>query len=154
MNKNVSEVFIVILAILFVFFGFLLMGGSWERFFPTNGVAVEEGEPNDVGTRATIQTRIDQGASALGIKVVPLAVLEDSRCPTDVACVWEGRVRLRTLLSSPSGEAPQIFELNQPITTETMEVTLVGVEPLPVSTQEINLNDYRFIFEIKSRTDI
>src|SRR3546814_13234016 len=35
-------------------------------------------------------TRVD------GVPVTPLAVLEDSRCARDVACVWAGSVRIRS----------------------------------------------------------
>src|SRR3546814_14872369 len=32
------------------------------------------------------------------LAVTPLAVIEDSRCPRDVQCVWQGRVMLRAQL--------------------------------------------------------
>ncbi|MEA3011494.1 MAG: hypothetical protein QOD42_39 [Sphingomonadales bacterium] len=40
------------------------------------------------------------GTARLGdIAVRPIAVIEDSRCPSDVACVWAGRLRLRAAVS-------------------------------------------------------
>jgi hypothetical protein len=39
------------------------------------------------------------------VRVLPLAVLEDSRCPERVACIWAGRLRLTALLSGLPGEA-------------------------------------------------
>src|SRR3989344_1477054 len=114
--------------------------------------------PGDIGSvptptpsKTTIETRIDQGASALGVKVVPLEVLQDSRCPVDVECVWEGTVQVRALLSSGLGEAEQVFELNQPITTEAEVITLVEVFPAPESGRAILPNDYRFMFEVAKR---
>lgn len=100
-----------------------------------------------------IRTRIDQGGSALNIKVVPLEVLEDSRCPSDVQCVWAGTVKVRAMLESPSGTAPQIFELGQPITTETREVELVEVRPASVSGERIEADAYVFIFRITPRSN-
>lgn len=35
-----------------------------------------------------------------GLAVRPLAVVEDSRCPSNVTCVWAGRVVLRVRVSS------------------------------------------------------
>lgn len=46
------------------------------------------------------------------IRVKPLAVLEDSRCPVDATCVWAGRVRLRVAVS---GAGEQVMEIDQPI---------------------------------------
>ena len=38
--------------------------------------------------------RLNETVRVGGVAVTPLVVLEDSRCPRDVACVWEGRIRL------------------------------------------------------------
>jgi hypothetical protein len=102
-----------------------------------------------------IEAMIDQEASTLGVKIVPLEVLEDSRCPIDVECIQAGTVRVRTLLTSGLGTAQQIFELGQAITTEAEMVTLIGVSPQPNSTEPaIEPDDYRFTFEVEKRTDI
>ncbi len=37
------------------------------------------------------------------LSVRPLAVVEDSRCPSNVACVWAGRVVLRVSVSGMNG---------------------------------------------------
>jgi hypothetical protein len=102
-----------------------------------------------------IETGIDEGASALGVKVVPLEVLEDSRCPIGVECIVAGTVRVRALLSSGLGTAEQIFTLGEVITTETEEVALIDVKPKAILLNEsIETAEYRFIFEIKKREDI
>ena len=114
--------------------------------------------PGDIGSvptptpsKTTIETRIDQGASALSVKVVPLEVLQDSRCPEDAQCIWAGTVQVRALLSSGLGEAEQIFELRTPITTEAEVVTLVEVFPAPYAGRAILPSDYRFMFEVAKR---
>jgi hypothetical protein len=38
-----------------------------------------------------------------GLTVRPLAVVEDSRCPSNVTCVWAGRVVLRVAISGMGG---------------------------------------------------
>ncbi len=103
-------------------------------------------------TSVRIEAGIGQGASGLGVGVAPEEVLEDSRCPIDVQCVWAGTVRVRTLLSSGLGEAAQIFELGKPITTEAEEITLVDVLPYPEEGEKPSSGDYRFIFEISKRS--
>lgn len=116
---------------------------------------VENTDSNNDGGVQRIETMIDQGASALGVKVVPLEVLEDSRCPIDAQCIQAGTVRIRALLTSGLGTAEQIFELGQAITTEAEAVTLIDVSPQPNSTEPaIGPGEYRFTFVIEKRTDI
>src|SRR5436853_3142264 len=43
----------------------------------------------------TLQAAIAQTVSGNGVSIVPLQVLEDSRCPTDVQCIQAGAVRLK-----------------------------------------------------------
>ena len=102
-------------------------------------------------TSAHVELRIDESGSALDVTVMPLEVLQDSRCPVDVECIWAGTVQVRALLSSGLGEAEQEFELNTPITTEAEIVTLVEVFPAPESGRAILASDYRFTFEIAKR---
>lgn len=105
--------------------------------------------PNDGSV--TFRANLGETVSALGVTVTPEEVLEDSRCPADVVCVWAGRVRIRAMLGSGLGEAPQIFVLGEPITTEAEEVTLIGVEPGTSAGVTIMPQDYRFVFTVKKR---
>ena len=104
-----------------------------------------------INTSEHVEARIGESASALGVTILPQEVLEDSRCPVDVQCIWAGTVRLRALLTSGLGEAPQVFELGKPITTEVEEITLVEVLPGSEAGGELKASDYRFIFEISKR---
>lgn len=40
--------------------------------------------------------KIGQSVIISGIKVTPIKVVEDSRCPSDVQCVWAGRIVVKT----------------------------------------------------------
>lgn len=104
-----------------------------------------------INTAERIETRIGEGKSALGVRIVPEAVLEDSRCPVDVQCIQAGTVRVRAALESASGKAQQTFVLDQKVTTEAEEIVLVRVEPEAKSTTERQPSDYRFYFEITKR---
>lgn len=70
------------------------------------------------------------GTARLGdVAVRPIAVLEDSRCPSDVDCVWAGRLRLRAAVSGV-GETELI--LGQPLTLPGGDsLTLVAAAPAP-----------------------
>ncbi|HYF13182.1 MAG TPA: hypothetical protein VD928_02720 [Candidatus Paceibacterota bacterium] len=102
-------------------------------------------------TSVKVQGRIDQGASALDVKVIPLAVLEDSRCPIDVQCIQAGTVRLQALIVSGLGTSTMTLTLNQSITTEAEQITLTEVAPLPRAGVNISKNQYLFTFEIEKR---
>ncbi len=39
-----------------------------------------------------------------GLTVRPLAIIEDSRCPQNVQCLWEGRMRIRANVSGSDAE--------------------------------------------------
>jgi hypothetical protein len=62
-----------------------------------------------------------------GLTVRPVAVIEDSRCPANVACIWAGRLRLR---ANVSGEDVELT-LGQVVTTQHGLVTLAVVSPGP-----------------------
>ena len=100
---------------------------------------------------ATVAVKIGESKNILGISIAPQEVLEDSRCPNDVQCIQAGTVRLRTLLGSGMGTAPQIFTLGKIITTETEEIMLAEVMPAPTAGKTIEPGEYQFTFKIKKR---
>ena len=104
-------------------------------------------------TEARLEARIGQAATGLNLTVVPLEVVEDSRCPVGVSCIQVGTVRIRAKLTSGMGTADQIFVLNQPIATEAEQVALVEVKPEQMAGGQIKSSDYRFIFEVKKRIE-
>ena len=69
-------------------------------------------------------------------------VVEDSRCPTDVTCVWAGEVKV-LLEGSKEVMAPTYLRVGDSARIGAHEVTLVRVEPQPVSTAKIARQDYR-----------
>lgn len=98
-----------------------------------------------------IETKINQEGSALGIKIIPTEIIEDSRCPTDVECIQAGTVRIKALLSSGLGESNQEFELGYPITTEAESIVLLEVIPEASVGKEIFPEEYTFVFKISKR---
>lgn len=93
-------------------------------------IPVPEGEPFE----------LPMGASALvegGLEVTFVAVLEDSRCPANVECVWEGVARISVELGR-DGEAAATYELSThpDFGTEVRHdghmVSLVDLAPYPV----------------------
>lgn len=102
--------------------------------------------------RVYLDVSLGETIAAYGVRLTPEVVLEDSRCPSDVQCVWAGTVRLEARLEGGLGVTIQEFTLGTPITTEAEVVTLVSVEPYPTAPGgAISPEEYRFRFEITKR---
>jgi hypothetical protein len=87
------------------------------------------------------------------IKILILNVTEDSRCPSDVECIWAGQV---TILLNILKNFQSLGEFNLTIPGESDEIAIIEfdgyslkmikVDPYPISTQEIELSDYIITF--------
>jgi hypothetical protein len=81
-----------------------------------------------------------------GPSVTPLEVLEDSRCPADVKCVWAGQVRIRATIHLGSGDTVRELTSGKPEQVADGTLELVEVQPATHSTKPIAPGDYRFGF--------
>lgn len=108
--------------------------------------------PSTISANGEVTLSLGETATGEGVTITPLAVLEDSRCPSDVQCIQAGRVRLRATLTSGLHTTDQIFIIGEPVTTEAEAIILLRVTPAPVSTKTINNEDYRFTFKIVKQT--
>jgi len=103
--------------------------------------------------RTSAGATVQMGETVLmaGVQITPLALLEDSRCPSDVVCIWAGTVRVSARVESEQGVLEQIFVLNETVETEGGKITLLRVEPSPESTTSIDAGQYVFYFEVRAR---
>lgn len=107
--------------------------------------------PTEEASSSTVTTYLGGTARALSVVVTPLALVQDSRCPADVQCIWAGTVVIRARIESGLGTSTREFELGKPVTTEAEEITLIAVAPVKRTSAEIPVSSYRFTFEIKRR---
>lgn len=70
-------------------------------------------------------------------------VSADSRCPHDVACIWAGEVKARLAIQVSEVDSEMEVLEGQSTIVGDYTVTLVRVEPKPVSTARIAPQDYR-----------
>ncbi len=105
----------------------------------TPPVPTDTTSPNQLPLTTTL--RLDQEITVDDLKIKPTAVLEDSRCPKDVQCIWAGKVRVAF---SVSGSASSVFELGQTIIFKDKQIKLDEVSPHPISTRKIADDEYRF----------
>ena len=79
--------------------------------------------------------------------------IEDSRCPSDVVCVWQGTVSAKIQLEKGEQDlgihtiSMETIEENEQ-TFDGYYIRLTNVEPYPVSTTPINPTDYSITFFI------
>ena len=78
-----------------------------------------------------------------GITVEPLRVIEDSRCPQDVTCVWAGRFVLSARVRDHGRMQTVRLTLGQPTLLRRGRLTLDQVAP-ERSAKGVNSRRYRF----------
>ena len=86
-----------------------------------------------------------QIATVDGVQVRPLTLLEDSRCPQSVQCVWAGQVRIGALVNNQ----PRELTSGKPIAVAGGQLTLVDVAPPRRTPDAIPLGAYRFTFSVQ-----
>ena len=84
-----------------------------------------------------------------GLKVRPLEVVEDSRCPGDVVCVWPGRVIVKGEISGGAWREVRDLELGKPQQIADGALTLVAVAPGKNAGAETDPRAYRFTFDFQ-----
>lgn len=92
------------------------------------------------------RTALNQKVYVDGPQVTPLAVLEDSRCPAKVQCVWPGQVRLAIRVHLGSGDRDMEITSGVPLPVADGTLELVDVTPMRRDTSAIKPADYRFGF--------
>ncbi len=114
----------------------------------------------NTGYQSPISIPLSQGHIVGGTRVAdqvliyPWAVLEDSRCPSDVDCVWAGKIRVALRLLNPNTKAElvtagNVLEVGQSVKVNGLEITLLEVQPDNMSNVKIKDSEYRFVLGIK-----
>ena len=75
-------------------------------------------------------------------------VSEDSRCPRDVTCVWQGHVKV-TLHARIDERSPRAHEViaGETAVIESYRLTVVEVQPERISETQIPQQDYRIVLK-------
>lgn len=106
--------------------------------------------PSPVGTGDGLTyASLGQTVSLGGPKLTPLALLEDSRCPSGEQCIWAGQVRVSARIATGRGESVAELATGKPIAVSDGTLTLVAVEPAKRADAAISPNAYRFGFRFE-----
>ncbi|WP_210358251.1 hypothetical protein [Sphingomonas beigongshangi] len=92
---------------------------------------------------------VGQTAVVGGLHVRPDRVIEDSRCPVGVTCVWAGRVILRATVSDGSWSKPINLILGVPADVADGKLTLVSVTPARKKGETARTTSSRFAFKFQ-----
>lgn len=91
--------------------------------------------------------RLGQMAAVSGPRVRPDQVIEDSRCPIDVQCVWAGRLIVRATVFGGAWTKQVDLTLGIPVTVADGSLTLVAATPVPITDDgDGKPLPYRFTF--------
>lgn len=111
-------------AVLTVAFALSLAGCAAYPYGPPPPLPIPGGET------AVATIPIGGRASLNGIRIVPLRVVEDSRCPAGVQCVWAGRLVIEALIGD-RGQPDQVRQLTlgQPVPLAGGTLILFAANP-------------------------
>ena len=89
---------------------------------------------------------LGQQASVDGLRVTPLSVIEDSRCPINARCIWAGRIIVRSAITGGAWSQVRDLELGKPVAIADGQLTLVAAEPGNMAGTKTDPRAYRFTF--------
>ena len=96
----------------------------------------------DMEKSFTVQ--MNQSVFFEGYEITFSEILEDSRCPADALCVWEGRVSMGIDVKNKEGIQNVILTSADKTTAyfDSYKIDLVNVLPYPFSSKTISLGEY------------
>jgi hypothetical protein len=106
------------------------------------------------GSAATLNapTQLAPGQSALfdaeNLQVKFVGIDSDSRCPSDVACVWAGEVIVRLTVRKDGRTQELSIKSNASLPVEGFVVAVLEVLPPRSSSQRIAPADYRVTLKV------
>ena len=105
------------------------------------------------------QLRYHESVVISGGPEISILDIQDSRCPSDVTCVWEGEVKISINVvndHSPLGNFTLTSRAgDKSLSTQTVNdftVQIIDVNPYPVSTKQISLSDYVVTLIVSEKT--
>lgn len=71
----------------------------------------------------------DRTAAVGPLRITPLTLVEDSRCPQDVRCIWAGQVRITARIRGREGVRTRELTEGKPVAIGAGMLTLEAVSP-------------------------
>lgn len=120
-----------------------------------NGMAPTAGEPEPTLLEDgvwSVTLHVGETARVRGVTVQFVRVLEDSRCASDVVCVWAGNGEVELAVWQSLGNVERV-RLNSTVEPRSLvrhgvEIRLSDLRPHPVSTASIDPDAYVLELEV------
>jgi hypothetical protein len=93
--------------------------------------------------------RLGQKVYVDGLRVRPIKVLSDSRCPMNARCIWAGEVKLRVVVRGGQWRIVRTLTLGKPEPVADGTLTLTDVSPPRETSKTIKPGEYRFAFSFE-----
>jgi len=122
-------------------FGALGLAGC--ATYPGDAPIVGAGPPAPAGTAVAIGQPVIAGPVA----VTAMQVAEDSRCPVDAQCVWQGRFVVSARIDGAGWRETVNLTAGQDRQVRGVNVVLYEVMPRPDANTAIEAGDYRLKFD-------
>ncbi len=94
--------------------------------------------------------QLGEVAAVGSLRVRPLRIVEDSRCPINAHCIWAGRLILRAEIRGSGKSETRDLTLGEPLAGVDGKLTLVIVEPGKLAGSEKPL-PYKFTFAFTAK---
>lgn len=104
------------------------------------------------GEKLVVKFGETKAAKTSRIKANLVEILEDSRCPEDVDCIWAGRIRILVTLEGKTGKSMSVeFSSDQKPTVEFAgySITLGEIGPDKKQGQAVQKSDYIANFTVE-----
>lgn len=100
---------------------------------------------------ADVTTKIGRAVTINRMTIRPVKVVEDSRCPANVRCVWAGRLVVLTEVGAPrGGEQLRLnLELGKPVELYGGRLTVLQARPAKRAATPVRQSDYRFTYRFE-----
>ena len=106
---------------------------------------VHNGPPAAEGTAVPLGQPVQAGP----VVATPMRVVEDSRCPALVRCVWVGRLVVATRIDGAGWRETADLPLGEPMRVRDVTVSLVSGLPEKRAERETSPAEYHFVYEAR-----
>ncbi|MGI8788733.1 MAG: hypothetical protein ACR2HG_13340 [Pyrinomonadaceae bacterium] len=98
-----------------------------------------------------------RAVSGTNLTIKFVSLIEDSRCPEGVNCIWAGNARIKVQVKSPKSGGWQTFEMNTNAgpkgdTLDGYAINLVSLTPTPKANTKIDGDCYTATFSVSRLT--
>jgi len=111
-----------------------------------------------------VKLPIGQPMTIEGYTITFLKVIEDSRCPKNVECVWAGMIQVLVEIEDENNNTSQeklVFQGQQLLQNDSnfslelkeQKLSFIGVKPYPNASSSIEPDEYRLLIGKQKRSE-